>query len=129
MEVCLRHCIICIDGGKEEPTIAAHDVVDGIETCHVGFLSKEIAYKDSEKNYEGLHAAVLDVFCQDKAKTVSLFHRRLVHEKYRCAQALITTPDFLKRQVKEELGSVRHKKSNHEEDNSEVQLEEELGSL
>jgi len=129
MEVCLLQCIVCIDRGKEEPAIAACAVVNEIEMSHVIFVLKDVAYMDSVEKNEGLHAAVLDVFCQDKAKTVSLFHRRLVHEKYRCAQALITTPDFLKRQVKEELGSVRHKKSNHEEDNSEVQLEEELGSL
>ncbi len=91
MQVCLQHCIICIDGGKEEPTIAAHAVIDGIETCCVGFLSKEIAYRDSDKTkYDGLHAAVLDFFCQDKAKTVSPFHRCLVHENYGCAQVLIT---------------------------------------
>ncbi len=83
------------------------------------------------KKYNGLHAAVLDIFCQDKAKTVSPFHRSLVHENYGCAQALITTPDSLKRQVKEEPGSVRHKKSkqSYEQADSEVQLEEELSSL
>mmetsp|Transcript_15669 Transcript_15669/g.32954 ORF Transcript_15669/g.32954 Transcript_15669/m.32954 type:complete len:170 (-) Transcript_15669:2-511(-) len=132
MEVCLRHCIVRIDDGEEEPAIAAHAVVDGIETCRVGFLSKEVAYRDSiEKKYDGLHAAVLDVFCRDKAKTISPFHRRLVRENYGCAQALITTPDSLKRQVNEEPGSVRHKKSkqSHEQTDSDVQLEEESGSI
>ncbi len=40
-------------------------------------------------------------------------------------------PDSLKRQVKEELGSVRHKTSKQfcEEEDREVQWEEELGSL
>ncbi len=49
MEVCLWHSIVCIDGGKEEPAIAAHAVVDGIETCLVGFLLKEVADRDSIK--------------------------------------------------------------------------------
>ncbi len=52
MEVSLQHCIVQIDGGEEVPAIAVHTVVDEIETCHVGFLSKEIVYRDSvEKNY------------------------------------------------------------------------------
>lgn len=110
IDVCLWHCTACINGGKEEPVMAAHVVVASIETCCVSFLSEEIAYRDIVEKYDGLHSAALDVFCQHKAMTVSLFHRLLVQESYRCAQALTTTLDTLKRLVMKEHGSDWHKK-------------------
>ncbi len=61
------------------------------------------------KNYDNLLAVVLDLFCQEMANTVSSFHMLLIHDNNRCAQASITTLDYLNRQVKEEPRSVKPK--------------------
>ncbi len=98
MEMWLQHCTLCT-------IIVVCVVVDGIETCHVGFLSKEIASMGIVKNHNGLHIAVLVVFCWDKTKTVSSLIRHMVHDDY----------GYFEEAGEKELGSIKKKlKQSHE---------------
>ncbi len=53
------------------------------------------------KTIDELHFVVVGVFCQNKAKTVGSFHRCLVYDNHGCTQALIITPDSLKKLISE----------------------------
>ncbi len=77
-------------------------VVYGFWTYNICFLCNKVAFRKSIKNYNRLHDARLDVFCQTKSKPVSSFHRQMVHDCQICSQTLITTPNTLKRQVKDD---------------------------
>ncbi len=94
MKFIFQHYIVNGDGEPDEPGIAVHVIINGLQGYHIGFFSQDIAYHDcGVKTYEGMHAVVVKVFSQDKFETPSKTHPRMVHANYGCDETMIISGD------------------------------------
>ena len=78
------HCVQAWRGGQYHNDLEVYVVVDGVNTCKVGYLAKE--HEPEAHNIDGRFLRVVDVYTDSDD---DITRRMLYHQKYGYARAIL----------------------------------------